>query len=105
VLAQDGEPRPRLNHGDNKQGEAMSETEILGIIRTAPPLAEGRWSAIVERAANSLLTVAHRLPDAELEALIGLVALCYQKAGAENCASDEYAALMKRLANSTSLRR
>ncbi|HEY8609289.1 MAG TPA: hypothetical protein VIM12_19395 [Noviherbaspirillum sp.] len=83
----------------------MTESEILGIIRTAPPTDQCGWTGVVARAANSLLTVAHRLPDAELEALIGLVALCYQKAGAENAAFDEYAALMKRLATSTSSRR
>ncbi|GIZ53722.1 hypothetical protein [Noviherbaspirillum aridicola] len=83
----------------------MTESEILGIIRTAPPQPEGRWSAVVERAANSLITMAHRLHDEELEGVIGVVALCYQKAGAENFAHDEYAALMKRLAMSASLRR
>lgn len=83
----------------------MNENDILGILRTAPHQHEGIWSNVVERAANSLVTMAHRLDDAELEAMIGLVALCYQKAGAENCAPDEYGMLMKRLTISVPVRR
>lgn len=83
----------------------MTESEILGIIRTAPAQSEGRWAAVVERAANSLLTMAQRLHDDELEGVIALVALCYQKAGAENSACDEYNRLMMRLMRSTTLGR
>lgn len=83
----------------------MTENQIVDMLRTAPAQPETAWSTVVTKAANSLLSTAHRLPDEELEAMIGLVALCYQKAGLENQACDEYGLLLKRLANSASLRR
>lgn len=63
----------------------MNEREIAELVGTAPQLSHAHGLHVVERAANQLITMAHRLTDSELEDMIALVALCYQKADAESC--------------------
>lgn len=76
----------------------MTEIEILNILRTAPAVGAPHHGAMVERAAHSLVTMARRLSEEELEAMIELVAMCYHKMNREDCEDDEFVALMQRLA-------